>query len=169
MLDFNYLKINQFLFETNLINLSLVISIVIFFLDSKLQYLLNNRRKKIVSNFFEAEVCTNNEKNNVIQALGEKINALNKILLIEIKTFSIIEKEKQFFKNFFLNGYIQLKKNQYQFFHLEKQKIIKCFYKNLSHLSLTKIKQKLKETLKLPIQKKINNYKIIDFINYLKL
>uniref|UniRef100_UPI00300236C0 ATP synthase CF0 subunit B n=1 Tax=Prototheca paracutis TaxID=2034905 RepID=UPI00300236C0 len=166
MLYFNYFKINKFLFETNLINLSLVLSIGILFLGSKLQNLINNRKKKIVSNFFEAEVCINNELNNVFQALGEKKNALNKILLIEIKTFSIIEKEKQYFNKFFIDRYKQSKKNQSEFVHLEKQQIKKCFYKNFINLSLQKITKNLKENLKLSIQKKINNYKIIAFLNY---
>lgn len=168
MLCFNILKINQFLFETNLINLSIVFSIGLFFLDSKLQFFFNNRRKKIISNFLEIEVCINNEVNKLLRTLDEKRNAINNLLIIEKKTSSLIEKKKQFFKKLFLDQHIQLYEKEKNFFYIEKQQIKTSFFKNLNNLLLNKVKQKLTKNLKSSIQNKINNYKIINFINSTK-
>lgn len=165
MLCFNNLKIIQVLFETNLINLSIVLSIGLFFLYSKLQFFFTNRRKNIISNFFEVEAYINNELSYLLWALDEKRNALNNLLIIKIKTSSIIEKKKQFFEKNFIEQYMQLNKKENNFFYVKKQQSKYCFFTNLRNLLLKQIKQKLTKNLKPSIQKKINHYKIINFIN----
>lgn len=162
----NPLTINSNIIETNILNLTIVLAIVILYLGGKLKELFANRKENILSNLQEAEHDVFEGQKRVKHAKFQLEKAKKKALIIRERSLLIIEQEKDKISSEFTKEFKRLENIQQETLKLEKKKVKQQLTKKLIKLSLMKALQKIKLQLKASNQDKLNNFKIVLFANY---
>lgn len=142
--------INTNIFETNVINLSIVIAIVISFIGDALKELLENRKKTILENMCAADARAREVQEKLNQAKKKLENAKQKALQIKQQSL-VTAKEEQ------ANCIAQadkeaqrLKQRKEDNLYLQQQKAIKQISKQIITLSVEKAREKLKTQIAVP-------------------
>nr|YP_010987556.1 ATP synthase CF0 subunit I [Hydrocytium acuminatum]WOR09601.1 ATP synthase CF0 subunit I [Hydrocytium acuminatum] len=158
---------NDNILETNIINLSAVLGIVVFFVGQNLTAALQNRRETILNNLREADL-------RATEAQEKLLNARNQFEFAQKKAKEIREEGvlkatlektnclKQYeFDLARLEEYKQENLNFYQ------QKIFQQVYISLVSRALAQVKEKFKKRLNGQFNMTINNFFIARFTDYL--
>jgi F-type H+-transporting ATPase subunit b len=142
--------INTNIFETNVINLSIVITIVISFVGDALKELLENRKKTILENMCAADARAREVQDKLNKAKQKLDNAKQKALQIKQQSLMTAKQEQA--------GCIaqadkesqRLKQRKEDNLYLQQQKAIKQISKQIIILSVEKAREKLINQIQVP-------------------
>jgi F-type H+-transporting ATPase subunit b len=157
---------NTNVLETNIINLSVVIFIVISFVGDALKTLLQNRKELILANLEEADKRALEAQEKLFEAQKQFDLALDKanqikneaILKAENEIKEILKQTENEIKNF--------EKLKVENLALEKQKIVSEISQQVISLALQKVRDKFKNTLDGSFHSSVNNFNIFLLKNY---
>jgi F-type H+-transporting ATPase subunit b len=157
---------NTNVLETNIINLTVVIFIVISFVGDALKTLLKNRKEIILANLQEADKRALEAQEKLLEAQKqfdfslEKADQIKKDALIKAeneKTEILKQTENE------INNFEKLKVDNIV---LEQQKIVSQISQQVITLALTKVRDKLKNSLDATVHSSVNNFNIFLLKNY---
>jgi F-type H+-transporting ATPase subunit b len=157
---------NTNILDTNIINLTVVIFIVVSFVGDALKALLENRKKTIVNNLREADQRAVEAEQKLNRARKQLELAKTKAIEIRQQSFQTIEQEK-------LQLFQQTKKEITRFeelkteiISLQQQKIVANLSQQVLSLALFKVRRKLKNSLDFSFHTSIINFNIVLLTNY---
>lgn len=157
---------NTNILETNILNLSVVIGVVVSFGGDALRSLLDNRKQIILNNLQEAEQRANEAQ--------EKLNKARKQLEISRQKSLEIHQQGELTVKQEMNQCIQqtqddinrLEEMKLETLFLYKQKTISQFSYQVIFMALQQVRDKLKTIMDSSIHTSINNFNIALFKNY---
>ena len=158
--------INTNIFETNIINLSVVLGLVFTLGRNFLISLLDARKEAILKNFREADQRAKDAEERLNLAKTEL--QLAEKSAMEIKKQGVLSAE---FEKKNKNAKIEadtarFKQTQQETLTVQRQRAISKISKQVVNSAINQVKQKLKTRLDARVQTVINNYKIHRFIEY---
>jgi F-type H+-transporting ATPase subunit b len=157
---------NTNILDTNIINLSVVIFIVVSFVGDALKALLENRKKAILNNLREADQRALEAEEKLNQAKKQLELAKNKASEIREQSFQTAEQEKlQLFQQTEkeISRFEELKTETIT---LQQQKIISNLSQQVLSLALSKVRKKLKNSLDFSFHTSVINFNIVLLTNY---
>nr|ANB40200.1 ATP synthase CF0 B subunit [Koshicola spirodelophila] len=157
---------NDDILETNIINLAVVVSVVVYFVGKNLTSLLENRQQIILNNLREAD-------QRALEAT-EKLNKAKEQLAFaekkaaEIKQEGILKasREKTNCMNQYQSDLAQLQEYKQETLQFYQQKAFQQVYISLVSRALNQIKEKFKKPLDDQFHITINNFFIARFTEY---
>lgn len=158
--------LNTNILETNIINLSVVIAIVITFVGDALRSLLENRKQTVLNNLREADQRALEAKNKLDQAQSKLDLAQKKAIEIREQGVSTAEQEKIQFIRQFEKDFEFLKKLKEQAIKLQQQKVVFQISQQIIFLALQKVKSKLSRRLRFSFHSYVNNFNVVRLKNY---
>lgn len=157
---------NTNILDTNIINLSVVIFIVVSFVGDALKALLENRKNAILNNLREADQRALEAEQKLNQAKKQLEGAKNKAIEIRAQSLQTAEQEKiQLFQQTEkeISRFEELKTETIT---LQQQKIISNLSQQVLFLALSKVRKKLKNSFDLSFHTSVINYNIVLLTNY---
>ena len=152
--------------ETNLINLSVVIGIVVSFGGNALRSLLDNRKQTILNNLEESD--------NKAKEAQEKLNKAKTRLeaakkkAAEIKEQGNITAEQEKKQCIFQTEQdtLRLQQVKQETIQFQQQKAISQVSQQVVSMALNKVREKLSNKLNSDFHSSVNNFNIVLFTNY---
>lgn len=152
--------------ETNLINLSVVIGVVVSFGGNALRSLLSNRKETIVNNLQEADNKAREAQEKLTKAKTRLEAAKTKASeILEQGKFSAEQEKKQCISQTEQDT-LRLEKVKQETIQFQQQKIISQVSRQVVSLALSKVREKLKTKLNSDFHSSVNNFNIVLFTNY---
>jgi len=153
--------LNTNIFETNIINLAVVIGVVVSFVGDAVRELLRNRKEIILNNLREADNRALIAQENLNQAKEQLAAAQKKAAEIREQGFMAAEQEKKLCLKQAEENAAQLKQVQENTLRFQQQKAIQQISYQIVSLAFQQVRQKIKTgSTALSFHSKINNYKI---------
>lgn len=153
--------LNTNIFETNVINLAVVIGVVISFVGDAVRELLKNRKEIILNNLREADNRALMAQENLNQAKKQLAAAQKKALEIREQGVIAAEQERKLGRQQAEENAKQLKQVQENTLGFQQQKAIQQISQQIVSLAFQQVRQKIKVGSKaLFFHSKINNFKI---------
>ena len=158
--------LNGNILETNLINLSVVIGIVVSFGGDALRSLLENRKQTILKNLQEADQRAKEAKEKLEQA--QKQLELAKTKAAEIREQGVVtaEQEKRQCIRQTQKDTLRLEEVKQETIKFQQQKAISQVSQQVVALALTKVREKLNNQLNSSFHSSVNNFNIVLFTKY---
>jgi len=128
--------VNTNLFETNVLNLAVVIGVVIKVVGDSLRSLLDQRRQAILSTLQEADLKAKEAKERLEAAQRTLEEARLRVQEIRIQTVEAIEREKSIAQKQLERDLNRLRDRRDQAIQLERQRTIKVISRQISDLAL---------------------------------
>lgn len=153
-------EFNTNLLETNLINLAVVISVLVYFGKGVLSALLKNRKDTILSTIRNAEERYQEAINNLNQERTRLEQAKTKADEIRINGLSQIQKEQQELIKAADENYKRLEDSKNVTILFEEQRAIEQVRQKLSKLTLEKTLNALNSRLNVDLQTRMIDYHI---------
>ncbi|BEI31688.1 CF0 ATP synthase subunit I (chloroplast) [Bryopsis sp. KO-2023] len=160
--------INTNIFDTNIINLAVVIAIVISFVGDALKSLLKNREQLIVSNIQEAVKREEEAIEKLNNAQKKLISSQQKVTEIKQQSLVTAETEKEKYKKQTVEDIERLKKLKQDTILFQQQNAIKQLSKQVINLALKQVYKKIENRYDGLFQNSVNNFYIALFRNYQK-
>ena len=157
---------NGNILETNIINLSVVIAVVVSFGGDALKSLLENSKQTILLTLQQAEQRAQEAKEKLAEAKTQLELAQKKAIEIRQQGTITAEKEKQESINQTKAEVERLEDNKKQTLQLQRQKAIAQVSQQVISLALTQVKDKLANRLDGTSHESVNNFNIVLFTNY---
>lgn len=158
--------LNTNILETNIINLSVVIAIVISFVGDALRSLLENRKQTVLNNLREADQRAIEAEEKLNQAQIKLDLAQKKAIEIREQGINTAEQEKIQFIRQFEKDFDFLKQLKEQTIKLQQQKVIFQISQQVISLALQKVKSKLSKRLRFTFHSYVNNFNVVRLKNY---
>lgn len=166
ILEMEGFSLNSNILETNVINLAVVISVVVSFVGGGLKTLLQNRKETIIKNLQEADERAKNALYELNEVKKQLEQAQKKAFELKEEGKLSAEKEKLEILAKAENNYSILEKLKKENLELQEKKAINQLSKRIVTMSLSKVKEKLKNRLNSELHTSLNNYKIAFFTTY---
>jgi len=152
--------LNTNLLETNLINLSVVLSLLVYFGKGVLNNLLNNRKQTILSTINDAEERYNEATDKLNQARTRLERAKIKADEIRVNGLSQIEKEKKELINAADEDSKRLEDSKNATIRFEEQRAIEQVRQQVSRLALERALEALNKRLNNELHSRVIDYHI---------
>nr|YP_009330305.1 ATP synthase subunit b [Lambia antarctica]ANN39069.1 ATP synthase subunit b [Lambia antarctica] len=156
--------INTNIFDTNIINLAIVIS----FVGDALKSLLKNREQLIIANIQEAEKREKEAIEKLNSAKNKLINSQQKVKEISDQSFITAQTEKEKYKKQTVEDIERLQKLKQETILFQQQKAIKQISKQVITLALNQVYKKIENRYDGVFQNSVNNFYLALFRNYQK-
>jgi F-type H+-transporting ATPase subunit b len=128
--------VNTNLFETNVLNLAVVVSVVIKVVGDSLRSLLDQRRQSILSTLQEADLKAKKAKERLEAAQRTLKKARLRVQEIRIQTVQAIEREKSIAQKQLERDLNRIRDSRDQAIQLERQRTIQLISHQISNLAL---------------------------------
>jgi F-type H+-transporting ATPase subunit b len=158
--------INTNILETNIINLSVVIGVVVSFGGDALRSLLENRKQSILNSIKEADDRANEAKARYEQAKLAFDSAKTKAEEIQKQSVVAAENERtQILKQLEedKDRLQQVKKDTVRF---QEQRAVQQISEKVVSLALSQVRERLQKRLDNNFHTSVNNFHIVLFTNY---
>nr|YP_010587500.1 ATP synthase CF0 subunit I [Anomobryum gemmigerum]WAB46018.1 ATP synthase CF0 subunit I [Anomobryum gemmigerum] len=152
--------LNTNLLETNLINLSVVLSLLVYFGKGVLNNLLSNRKQTILSTINDAEERYNEATDKLNQARTRLERAKIKADEIRVNGLSQIEKEKKELINAADEDSKRLEDSKNATIRFEEQRAIEQVRQQVSRLALERALEALNKRLNNELHSRVIDYHI---------
>lgn len=153
--------INTNIFETNVINLAVVLTIVISFVGDALRELLATRKKTILQNICAADARAQEVQDRMNQAMAQLETAKQKAIEIREQGLISAEREKKLCIQQAQEESIRLKQVTNDTLRLQQQKAIQQISEYIVVQSLVQVRDKLQDKMQSEtLQSWVNNIKI---------
>lgn len=152
--------LNTNLLETNLINLSVVLSLLVYFGKGVLNNLLSNRKQTILSTIKDAEERYNEATDKLNQARTRLERAKIKADEIRVNGLSQIEKEKKELINAADEDSKRLEDSKNATIRFEEQRAIEQVRQQVSRLALERALEALNKRLNNELHSRVIDYHI---------
>ena len=152
--------------ETNLINLSVVIGIVVSFGGNALRSLLDNRRQTILNNLEEADNKAKEAQEKLNKAKARLKAAKTKAAEIREQGNITAEQEKKQCILQTEQDTLRLEEVKQETIKFQQQKAISQVSQQVVSMALNKVREKLTNKLDSEFHSSVNNYNIVLFTNY---
>ena len=156
---------NTNLFETNVLNLAVVLAIVFTYVGDALRGLLATRKQSILANFREADQRATEAQKKLREAQLELEQAQAKAQKIREQASVTIEQEKKQFIRQTQEDIKRLGTLQQETLKFEQQKAQNELAGKLVKLALQQVREKLNQRLTSSIHSAVNNFQIVLFTN----
>ena len=158
--------LNTNILETNVLNLTVVLAVVVTYVGDALRSLLENRKQTILANFREADQRASEAQDRLVQAQLELEQAKAKAQKIREQATTTIEQEKKQFVRQTQEDIKRLGTLQQETLKFEQQKAQNELAQKLVKLALQQVREKLNQRLTSSIHSAVNNFQIVLFTNY---
>jgi F-type H+-transporting ATPase subunit b len=128
--------LNTNLFETNILNLAVVVGVVIKVVGDSLRSLLDQRRQSILSTLQEADLKAKKAKERLEAAQRTLEEARLRVQEIRIQTVQAIEREKSIAQKQLERDLHRIRDRRDQAIQLERQRTIQLISHQISNLAL---------------------------------
>jgi F-type H+-transporting ATPase subunit b len=152
---------NGNILETNIINLSVVIGVVVSFGGDALRSLLDTRRETILKNFEEAKQRSEEAREKLAQAQKEVESAKIKAKEIREQTVFILEKERQMYSQQFETESKRLTNLKEETLTFQEQRAKFQISNQIITLAVEKVEQTIKNRLTPRLHDSVNNFNIL--------
>ena len=152
---------NGNILETNIINLSVVLGVVISFGGDALRSLLDTRRETILKNFEEAKIRSAEAREKLEQAMEEVSAAKLKAEEITKQTGSVLEKERSMYSQQLESETKRLETMKQETLLFQEQKDKYEISSQIVTLAVQKVEEKIKSRLTPRLHDSVNNYNIV--------
>jgi len=139
--------LNTNLFETNVLNLAVVLGVVIKVVGDSLRSLLDTRRQTILSTLQEADLKARKAKKRLESAQRTLEEARLRVQEIRIQTVQAIEREESFAQKQLERDLCRLQESVDQAIQLERQQMTQTISYQVSSLALASAEDILLKTL----------------------
>ncbi len=160
------LGFNTNILETNIINVSVVIGVVVSFGGDALRSLLENRKQTILNNLREADQRANEAQEKLSQARTQLEFAEKKAIDIRQQGKITAEQEKKQSIRQTQEDITRLEEVKQETLQLQQQKAINQVSQQVVSLALSQAREKLTKRLNAPLHASVNNFNIVLFTNY---
>ncbi len=157
---------NGNILETNLINLSVVISVVVSFGGDALRSLLDNRKQTILNNLQEADQKAKEAEDKLIAARKQLELAKAKASEIRQQGNLNSEQEKKQSIRQAQEDILRLEELKQEAINFQQQKAISQVSQQVVSLALSQVREKLATRLDPTFHSSVNNFNIVLFTNY---
>lgn len=157
---------NGNILETNIINLSVVIAIVVSFGGDALRSLLENRKQTILNNLREADQRANEAQERLKQARLQLEIAQKKAIEIRQQGLFIAEQEQKNSLKETEKDASRLEAIKQEVLQLQQQKALNQVSQQIVSLALNQVKEKINRRLDSIFHNSVNNFNIALFTNY---
>ena len=148
------------IFETNIINLAVVIAVVIFFVGDAVKALLAKRQESIFSNLQQAQDRAKEIEQSYLNAKNKFKNASNEAIEIGIQNKESIQQQEKQYQMQLTQSLQRLKEFQKSTIYYQQQKIQKQLKQNVIDFAIKKVNKKFEKGLSLKTQKSVNTMSI---------
>lgn len=157
---------NGNILETNIINLSVVIAIVVSFGGDALRSLLQNRKETILNNLQEADQRAKEAQEKLDQARTQLELAKKKAIEIREQGIITAEQEKKQCIRQTQEDSLRLEEVKQETLRFQQQKAINQVSQQVVSLALNQVRAKLTKRLDPTFHSSVNNFNIVLFTNY---
>ena len=157
---------NSNILETNLINLSVVIAVVVSFGGDALRSLLDNRKQTILNNLQEADQKSKEAEDKLNQARMQLELAKKKAIEIREQGVLTAEQEKKQSIRQTQEDILRLEEIKQETIRFQQQKAISQVSQQVVSLALNQVREKLGSNLDSTFHSSVNNFNIVLFTNY---
>lgn len=157
---------NGNILETNLINLSVVIGVVVSFGGDALRSLLSNRKQTILNNLQEADQKAKEAQDKLEQARAQLKLAQKKAAEIREQGIVTAEQEKKQCIRQTAEDALRLEEIKQETIRFQQQKAISQVSQQVVSLALSQVREKLSSRLDSTFHSSVNNFNIVLFNNY---
>lgn len=152
---------NGNILETNIINLSVVVGVVVSFGGDALRSLLQTRKETILKNFEEAKVRSEEAREKLALASQEVENAKIKAQEITNQTASILEKERAMYSQQYESETKRLNSLKEETLTFQEQRAKFQISNQIIALAVEKVEQTIKSRLTPRLHDSVNNFNIL--------
>lgn len=152
---------NGNILETNIINLSVVIGVVVSFGGDALRSLLETRKETILKNFEEAKQRSDEARERLKVAAEEVGNAKVKAQEIGNQTVSLLEKERQMYSQQLEAETKRLETLKQETLSFQEQRAKFQISNQIIALAVEQVEQKIKTRLTPRLHDTVNNFNIV--------
>nr|YP_009379821.1 ATP synthase CF0 B chain [Taxodium distichum]YP_009714169.1 ATP synthase CF0 B subunit [Taxodium mucronatum]QGJ04586.1 ATP synthase CF0 B subunit [Taxodium distichum var. imbricarium]QQV68922.1 ATP synthase CF0 B subunit [Taxodium sp. 'Zhongshanshan']QGJ04503.1 ATP synthase CF0 B subunit [Taxodium mucronatum]QGJ04669.1 ATP synthase CF0 B subunit [Taxodium distichum]QQV69005.1 ATP synthase CF0 B subunit [Taxodium sp. 'Zhongshanshan'] len=139
--------LNTNILETNIINLSVVLGVLIYFGKGVLSNLLDNRKEKILSTIQNSDELCKGAANQLEQARVRLREVEMRAREIRVNGYSQIEQEKEDLIDIACINLKQLENSKNETIHLEQERVIEQVQKQLSYQAVQRALRTLNSRL----------------------
>ena len=157
---------NGNVFETNIINLTVVIGIVVSFGGDALRSLLRNRKETIFSSLQEAEKRAEEAKDNLSKAKSQLSLFQKKAYEIRQQASATAEQERKQAIQQTQEDAQRLEQVKQETLQLQQQKTISQISQQVVLLALDQVRDRLKKRLDASFHLAVNRFYVALFTNY---
>nr|CDI27955.1 F0 sector of membrane-bound ATP synthase, subunit b [Acetabularia acetabulum] len=161
-----FIHFNTNILETNILNLSVVVGVVVSFGGDALRSLLDNRKQIILNNLQEAEQRANEAQEKLNKARNQLEISRQKALEIHQQGEITVKQEMNQCIQQTQDDINRLEEMKLETLFLYKQKTISQFSYQVILMALQQVRDKLKNIMDSSIHTAINNFNIALFKNY---
>jgi F-type H+-transporting ATPase subunit b len=158
--------INTNILDTNIINLSVVIGVVVTFGGDALRSLLENRKQAILNSIKEADDRANEAKARFEQATLAFEAAKTKAEEIQKQSLVTAEQEKQQILKQTEEDKTRLEQVKKDTVRLQEQRAVQQISEKVVSLALSQVRERLEKSLDTNFHTSVNNSHIVLFTNY---
>lgn len=148
------------IFETNILNLAVVLGIVIFFVGDAVKSLLSKRQQSIVLNLQQAEKRAKEAEQTFLNAQQKYNDASNQVDLLKTQAQNTIEENKTQSQSQIQTDLERLKQFCQSTIYYQQQKIQTQISQKIFISVNQKVQQKFQKKLNKKFHKSINTYSI---------
>ena len=152
---------NGDIFETNVINLAVVVGIVVSLGGDALKALLETRRQTILQNFEEAKSRSDEARARLDAASQEVEKAKQKATEIRSQTGALLEKEKQMYAQQLESETNRLETLKEETLLFQEQKAKFEISSQIVTLAVNQVEEKIKTRLTSRLHDSVNNFNIV--------
>ena len=152
---------NGNILETNIINLSVVIGVVVSFGGDALRSLLDTRKETILKNFEEAKQRSEEAREKLALAAQEVENAKIKANEINQQTASLLDKERQMYAQQLESETKRLATLKEETLTFQEQRAKFQISNQIIALAVEKVEQTIKSRLTPRLHDSVNNFNIL--------
>lgn len=155
MAEHNGFGINTDIFETNILNLAVVIGVLLYYGKGTLNDVINNRRESIVRNLQEAEIKFKEAENNLLLAKKNLDSAITKAEQIRNQGSSLAQQSALALLEGIEEDIKRIKLSNLSTLKLEEEKAVNEIYQKLNTMAIDQAVEKILKKLNSGFQKKI--------------
>lgn len=144
---------NTNLYETNILNLTVVLAIVIKVVGDSLQTILSQRRKMILSTLQEADQKARDAKRRLEKAQRDLEETRTYAAEIRTQATRTIERENIAIQKQLKSDLVRFRERGQQAIEIEQQRIKQSIYKKITNLALDSAENTLLKTFRIPSSK----------------
>ena len=157
---------NGNILETNIVNLSVVIGIVVSFGGDALRSLLENRRQTVLATLEQANQRAREAKQRLEEAASQLEFAHKKAAQIREQGSAAAEKEKRDSLAQTEEDVLRLEGAKEETLALQQQKAVAQVSQQVVGLALNRVRDKLANRLDATFHQSVNSFNIVLFTNY---
>ena len=157
---------NGNILETNIVNLSVVIGIVVSFGGDALRSLLENRRQTVLATLEQANQRAREAKQRLAEAASQLEFAHKKAAQICEQGIAAAEKEKRDSLAQTEEDVLRLEASKEETLTLQQQKAVAQVSQQVVGLALNRVRDKLASRLDATFHQSVNSFNIVLFTNY---